>query len=244
MDIQTKQVQIPSLDILIDAYQAEPLQSGTFPAIIVFQEVFGVNAHIRQVTERLAQAGYVAIAPSLYQRTAPGFEVGYSDADLALGRHHKDLTTAAQLLADTQATIAYLQSLPQVAAQNLGCIGFCFGGHVAYLAATLPAIQATACFYGAGISLLTPGGGAPTLSRTPEIQGRLALFWGTQDPLIPLTEADTVEAALQQHHVSYQAFRYPASHGFCCDHRASFHPEAAAAAWSETFNLFQSTLKH
>lgn len=244
MDIQSTQVQIPSLDIVIDAYQAQPLQSGTFPAIIVFQEVFGVNAHIRQVTERLAEAGYIAIAPSLYQRTAPGFDLGYSDADLALGRRHKDLTTAAQLLADTEATIQYLQGLPNVAAGSLGCIGFCFGGHVAYLAATLPAIQATACFYGAGIPLFTPGGGEPTLSRTPEIQGRLALFWGTQDPLIPLAEADTVEATLRQHQIPYQAFRYPASHGFCCNHRASFDPEAAAAAWAEVFTLFATTFKN
>ncbi len=242
MEIRTARVQIPSLDILIDAYLAEPLPKGTFPGIIVFQEVYGVNDHIRQVTDRFAREGFVAIAISLFQRTALGFEVGYSESDLALGRKYKDLTTASELLADTQAAIAYLQGLPKVNRDRIGCIGFCFGGHVAYLAATLPEIKATASFYGAGIPIFTPGGGEPTLSRTPAIQGRIYLFWGTQDPLIPAEQAKAVEAALLEHHVDHRAFRYGAGHGFCCDHRSSYNADAAESAWAEVQQLFQDVL--
>lgn len=243
MNIHTQWVQIPNGDLQIDAYYAAPTESGWFPAVIVIQEIFGVNSHIRSVTERLAQEGYVAIAPAIFQRTAPGFEVGYGDHDVALGRQHKDLTTAAQLLSDIQATIVFLRQQPNVRGDRIGTIGFCFGGHVVYLAATLPDIQATASFYGAGIATLTPGGGAPTLSRTAEIQGVLYAFFGTRDPLIPIDHIDQVEAALQQGHVRHQVFRYPTDHGFFCDQRASYDPQAAAEAWSHVKALFGQVLQ-
>jgi carboxymethylenebutenolidase len=242
MEIRTASVQVPNAGLLIAAHLAEPVADGPFPAVIVFPEIFGVNAHIREVTERIAYEGYVAIAPAIYQRTAPGLAIGYTDADVALGRYHKDQTTATQLLSDTQATIAYLNALPQVKRSAIGCIGFCFGGHVAYLAATLPTIKATASFYGAGIATFTPGGGAPTLTRTPEIQGRLYAFVGTQDPLIPNDQIDQVEQALQTHQIPHQVFRYPTGHGFFCDHRNDYNPDAAADAWGHVKDLFQETL--
>ena len=241
-ETQTQTIQIPNDAVLIDTYVAQPVGLAACPAVIVFQEIFGVNAHIRAVTERIAREGYVAIAPALYQRTAPGFEVGYTDADVQLGRSYKAQTTATELLSDTQAAIAYLRTLPQVQSQAIGCIGFCFGGHVAYLAATLPDIRATASFYGAGIATMTPGGGAPTLNRTPQIQGTLYAFFGTQDPLIPNSETDQIEAALQQESQPHRVFRYPASHGFFCDQRASYQPDAAAAAWEHVRQLFQTHL--
>src|SRR6476646_10560163 len=154
--IQTQQVQISSGGLEIAAYLAQPSSSGTFPGIVVLQEIFGVNSHIRDVTERIAKQGYVAIAPALYQRQAPGFETGYTPEDIQIGRQYKDQTKASELLGDVQAAINYLKRLPNVAGDRIGCIGFCFGGHVAYLAATLPEIKATASFYGAGIATMTP----------------------------------------------------------------------------------------
>lgn len=240
--IQAEWVKVTNGDLQIDAYLAEPTGAGTFPAIIVIQEIFGVNSHIRSVTERLAAAGYVALAPAIFQRTAPGFEVGYSEADTVLGRQHKDQTKASELLSDIQATIAYLQTKANVKAGGLGTIGFCFGGHVVYLAATLPEIKATACFYGGGIATMTPGGGAPTVDRTPEIHGKLYAFFGTEDPLIPVEQIDQIAAALQQHQIDHQVFRYQAGHGFFCDQRADYKPEAAADAWSHVMQLYRGTL--
>jgi carboxymethylenebutenolidase len=208
----------------------------------VIQEIFGVNSHIRSVTERIAKAGYVAIAPAIFQRTAPGFEVGYSEADTVLGRQHKDQTTANELLSDIRATIAYLQTKANVKPGGFGSIGFCFGGHVVYLAATLPEIKATACFYGGGIATMTLGGGAPTVDRTPEIHGKLYAFFGTEDPLIPVAQIDQIEAALQQHQIDHQVFRYQAGHGFFCDQRADYRPEAAADAWNHVMQLYRDTL--
>lgn len=242
VEIRTMGTTVPNGDLQIDAYLAEPIGTGPFPAVIVIQEIFGVNAHIRDVAERIAREGFVAIAPAIYQRTAPGFEVGYSQEDTALGRTYKDQTTAAELLSDLQATIAYLRSLPAVKPDGFGAIGFCFGGHVVYLAATLPQIKATAAFYGGGIATMTPGGGAPTVTRTPEIQGILYAFFGTQDPLIPIEQIDQIETALQTHQINHRVFRYPTGHGFFCDQRQDYNPAAAADAWEQVKQLFRDNL--
>jgi carboxymethylenebutenolidase len=242
-EILTNHVKVANGDLQIAAYLAQPVGEGPFPGVVVFQEIFGVNEHIRDVTERVAKQGYVAIAPAIYQRTAPDFEVGYTEKDLEIGRYHKDKTTADQLLSDTQATINYLKSLPNTT-DAFGCMGFCFGGHVAYLAATLPEMKATGSFYGAGVATMTPGGGDPTITRTSEINGTIYLFFGNEDPLIPNEQGDRIEAELQKQQVSHRVFRYDGTdHGFFCDRRGSYNPTAAADAWNHVLQLFGETLK-
>lgn len=241
-EIQTQWVKVPNEALQIDAYLAQPQTANPVPAIIVIQEIFGVNSHIQQVTERLAQVGYVAIAPAIYQRTAPGLKLGYSTEEIAEGRKYKDQTHADELLSDIQATIAYLKTLPTVKGDAIGSIGFCFGGHVVYLAATLPEVKATASFYGAGIATMTPGGGKPTLSQTAAIAGTIYLFFGTQDNLIPNDQVEQIEVELQQHTISHKIFRYPTGHGFFCNQRTDFNPEAAADAWNRVQELFSQTL--
>jgi len=243
--IRTTPVQVPNGDLQIEAYLAEPpiasALTRTFPAIIVLQEIFGVNAHIRDVVERFAQAGYVAIAPALYQRLAPGYESGYNPDEIKQGRIYKDQTQAHELLADIQSTVTYLHTLPTVKPGAIGCIGFCFGGHVAYLAATLPELKATASFYGAGIPTFTPGGGEPTIAHTSDIQGALYAFFGMEDASIPAAHIDQIAAELQKHQISHKIFRYAgAEHGFFCDRRASYNATAAAAAWTQVQALFST----
>jgi carboxymethylenebutenolidase len=240
-------VKVMNQDLQIDAHLAEPAAQpegeGRFPAIVVIQEIFGVNEHIRDVVGRLAGLGYVAIAPAIYQRIAPGFESGYSPEEVQQGRQYKEQTRADELLSDIGATIAYLQGLPNVVDGAIGCIGFCFGGHVAYLAATLPQIKATASFYGAGIATLTPGGGQPTLTRTGEIGGELYAFFGREDGSIPEEQVDAIEAELGAQGVRHRVFRYDgAGHGFFCDRRSSYNPEAAADAWEQVQALFGRVL--
>jgi carboxymethylenebutenolidase len=242
LSIHTRWVKVANGNLHIDAFLAQPEGLGPWPGVIVFQEIFGVNDHIRDVTERIAHEGYVAIAPAIYQRFAPGFETGYTSADIDLGRRYKDQTTAAELISDTQATIAYLQALPQVKAAAIATIGFCFGGHVAYLVATLPEIKATASFYGAGIATMTPGGGVATINQTANIQGTVYAFFGDQDASIPLQQVDQIEAALSQAQIRHRIFRYPADHGFFCDQRGSYQAQAAQAAWTEVKQFFQTVL--
>lgn len=225
------------------AYLAQPKDPGAYPGIVVLQEIFGVNVHIREVTERIAKLGYVAIAPALFQRQVKDFETGYTPQDIETGRSYAMQTQASELLMDIQAAVDHLKSLPQVKKEGFGCIGFCFGGHVAYLAATLPDIKATASFYGAGITTRTPGGGNPTITRTSEIQGTLYAFFGTQDASIPLEQIDEISAALEKYNIPHRVFRYDgADHGFFCDLRASYNPKAATDAWEQVKQLFGSVL--
>jgi carboxymethylenebutenolidase len=242
-EIRTCQVQIANGALQIEAYLAEPTGGGPFPAIVVIQEIFGVNAHIRDVTERFAQIGYVAIAPAIYQRLAPGFETGYTPDAIKLGRQYKEQTKANELLSDIQATIDYLKTLPMVKSGGVGAIGFCFGGHVVYLTATLPDIKATASFYGAGIVNWTPGGGNPTVTHTKDIKGTMYVFFGEQDASIPPEHIHQIETELQKYQIPHRIFRYPdAEHGFFCDQRASYEPNAAADAWRQVQTLFQTIL--
>ena len=238
LEIRTNHVTVKNGDLNIAAYLAQPTQGGPYPGVVVIQEIFGVNSHIRDVTDRIAGLGYVAIAPAIYQRLAPGFEVGYTDADLQLGRKYKEQTTAPELLSDIQATIDFLKQRDNVKNAPFGAIGFCFGGHVTYLAATLPDIGATASFYGAGIVTGTPGGGPATVTRTAEIKGTLYGFFGTEDPLIPNSEVDQIEAELQKCKIPHRIFRYQATHGFFCEQRDSYNKDAAEDAWKQVRELF------
>ena len=120
-------------------------------------EVFGVNAWVRSVADRLAAQGIPALAVPLFARTAPELELAYETSDLAQGRAHKDATTASQILSDVSAAVVWLQQRCPHAAIDLA--GFCFGGHAALLAATLPQIRRSFDFYGAGVSRMRPGGG-------------------------------------------------------------------------------------
>ena len=144
--------------------------------VIVLPEVFGVNAWVRSVADRLAADGIPALAIPLFSRTAPDLDLGYADADLALGRSHKEATTADQILSDVAAAIAWLGTRhPQA---SIGVVGFCSEAMPRCLAATLAEVEVSVDFYGAGVSRMCPGGGPPSLNRLPQVQGRLIALCG------------------------------------------------------------------
>ena len=225
---------------------ARPAAGEPRAAVLVLPEVFGVNGWVRSVAERLAAAGYGALAMPIFARTAPDFESGYDEAGLALGREHRDAVTAAGLLADARYAIAWLQAQPRLAGQGVGCVGFCFGGHLALIAATLPEVAATCDFYGARVSNFRPGGGPPTLELLPQIGGDLLCFSGDQDPLMPRQELAAIDAAIasaqQLGHVRQHIVAAGAGHGFMCEARRDFHPQASGQGWSEMLALFGKTL--
>ncbi|MDX2083939.1 MAG: dienelactone hydrolase family protein [Candidatus Melainabacteria bacterium] len=234
----------------MEVFVARPAQAagkgqGPWPVVLVWMEIFGVNEHIVQVTERVAAEGYVAVALNYYHRTTPNLTLGYTEADVAIGRQHKEQTTTEGLLADAQAVLRFLATLPEVlTTEQVGVMGFCYGGHVAYLlAAMLPQVAATASFYGGGIAVSAPGGGHPTVCRTPGIRGEILCLFGDEDPLIPLEQVDAIVGALQHSGTKHQVVRYPgAGHGFFCNARADYHEAAAADAWQRMLSLFQSHL--
>ncbi|MGI0480923.1 dienelactone hydrolase family protein [Geminocystis sp. CENA526] len=239
MNITTSIETIPNQELLIKGFLAQPDSNEILPAIIVVQEIFGVNEHIKDVTCRIAKEGYIAIAPAIYQRQAPNFSVGYTPEDITIGRVYKNQTKAEELLSDIQATIDYLYTLPNVKKTGVGSIGFCFGGHVTYLTATLPDIKVTASFYGAGITDWCPNEKNATMTRTKDIKGKIYGFFGEKDASIPFEQIDRIENELQKYNKDYRIFRYPnADHGFFCDRRASYHEESAKDSWEKVLELF------
>ena len=220
-------------------------------------EVFGINGWIRSVTQRLAEAGYGALAVPLFSRTAPELELGYGPDDLALGRSHKERTRTDQLLTDVALAADWLQEqgpapATGAAAEGLGCVGFCFGGHVALLASTLPAVAATVDFYGAGVASGRPGGGPASLELVPSIGGTLLCICGDGDPLIPPADVVAIEAALSAANATrvladaqampHRLVLLEGGHGFMCSSRPDHRPEAAAAGWSLLLETFDQVL--
>ena len=201
--------------------------------VLVLPEVFGVNRWVRSVAQRVADAGVPALAMPLFARTAPDLALGYGPEDLLEGRRHKDATTAVQIQADVAAAITWLQQRCPKA--RVTVVGFCFGGHAALLAATHPQVVSTFDFYGAGVSRMRPGGGPPSLECLAQIRGRLTCFCGTEDPLIPPEDRAAIQAALLSGDPSASRFRYVevpgADHGFMCEARSSFDPQASTLGW-------------
>jgi len=216
--------------------------------VLVLPEVFGINPWVRSVAERLAAQGYGALAVPLFSRTAPDLELPYDEAALLEGRSHKDRTTTPQLLDDLALAADWLGQAVDRPGAGLGCVGFCFGGHVAMLAATLPSVAATVSCYGAGVASGRPGGGPPTLDLVPSIPGRVLCLLGREDPLIPASDRDAIEAAL----AAANRGRLPGTghclqvleggHGFLCEARADHHPSSAQQGWAELLGWLEQGL--
>jgi carboxymethylenebutenolidase len=207
----------------MNAYVARPADGAPRPGLMVFQEAFGVNAHIRDVTERCARAGVVAIAPELFHRTAPGFEAAYTDFPATVP--HMKAMTVEGLMQDIRAAYDWLQGDPQVRKDAIASIGFCMGGRASFLAnATVP-LQAAISFYGGGI--------APALlPQVASLHATMLFFWGGRDKHIGPEQIRAVIDECKRLGKPYVNVEISdADHGFFCDARASYHPEAASLAW-------------
>jgi carboxymethylenebutenolidase len=206
------------------AYAARPAEGGKFPGMLVFQEAFGVNAHIRDVTERFAREGYVAIAPELFHRTAPGFEGRYDDFPSAM-KHLQALTEAGQS-ADIRAAYDWLRGQAQVSPERIASIGFCMGGRTSFLACATVPLQASISFYGGGIA-------QGLLPRAGDLRAPILLFWGGLDHHITVEHTRAVEDALTKAQKPYVNVNFSdADHGFFCDVRPSYNARAASLAWN------------
>lgn len=210
-------------------YVARPPASNA-PAILVFQEAFGVNAHIRDVTERFAKRGYLAAAPELFHRTAPGFESGYDDFEVV--RPHISALTPEGIEADARATYELVRSAPSVV-----CVGFCMGGRVSFIANSILPLHAAVSFYGGGI--------APALlDRASRQNAPLLMFWGGLDKHIGEDQRGAVRGALMKASKPFiETLMSFADHGFFCDQRASYNPDAAREAWALTASFLDARAK-
>lgn len=215
------------------AYLARPAGAGPWPAVLVIQEAFGLNAHVKDVARRVADEGYVTLAPDLFYRGGKGRTAGYDELPKALelmGALKDD-----EIVADVGSAIAYLERQPNVRAHRIGITGFCMGGRVSYLAAcALPdKITAAVPYYGGGIPV----------ERTTTLRAPVLAFFGEDDPFIPLDAVERLRAEAKRLGKRVEIVVYPkAPHGFFCNERDSYRPEAAADAWQRTKAFLKSHL--
>lgn len=207
---------------VLDAYRVEV--SNAWGAVVLIQEIFGVNGHIRAVADRLGQAGLNVLAPALFDRLQPKVSLGYDSADIAEGRKFRTAISWAQATQDVSAAVGALAATFPVAT-----MGFCWGGSVSWLAASQLSVRASVCYYGGQIHAL----------REHAPQKPVLLHFGQHDALIPLEQVEALKALYPQAatHV------YAAGHGFNCDQRADFDPAAAGQAWERTLDFLRLHLK-
>jgi carboxymethylenebutenolidase len=195
-------------------------------AVVVIQEIFGVNHHIRAVCDRLASEGYVAIAPAIFDRVERNFQSGYSPDEVAVARRFIANPNWAAMLRDTQAAIDAVRSVGPV-----GIIGFCLGGSIAYAAATkLSGLSAAIGYYGGAIVRFA--------DDKPKVATQL--HFGEKDAGIPLSDVETIRAKRPDVEIHI----YPgAQHGFHCDERASYDKTSADIAWPRSMSFLAKHLR-
>ena len=245
MEIVTERIEIPLTGGgVMGGYLARPAGTECLPAVVVYMEIFGVNSHIRDVVERVASEGYVALAPDFFHRSGPGAEYSYDEAGFAQGMQLLNRLAADEMISDAQATLDCLRARPDVRGDRIGCMGFCIGGHMTYLTACETDVVAAASFYGGGIAAAEgPGGQESTLGRTGKLSGRLLCLFGEKDAFIPLDQVDEIRGALEAAGGGHEVVVYPgADHGFFCDQRDAFQQDAASDAWERVKSLFRDQL--
>ena len=246
MSIQTKEVEITTAaGVTMGGYLALPEGEGPHPAVLVFMEIFGVNDHIQDVTRRVAEEGYVALAPDYFHRTGAGMQLAYTEDGMAAGMEQLNQLVAEQMISDAKDAISFLRGRDDVVSDRIGAMGFCIGGHMTYLTACETDIAASASYYGGGIAAEEgPGGAVPTISRTLKISGRIQCYFGGKDALIPQRQVDDIRNALESAGVAHEVQVYDdADHGFHCDQRPTYHEASAKDAWRRTFELFGNVLR-
>ncbi|MCY1266010.1 Carboxymethylenebutenolidase [compost metagenome] len=223
--IRTNWISIPASDGgAYEGYLALP-PTGTGPGLVLFQEISGVNRHIRAVADQYAQLGFVVLAPDVFWRQAPRDSFAYVGDEAARARDMLIRADMAEIVADLEGTVRTLRERPEVTG-GVGALGFCIGGRLAYLAAAAGLVDAAACYYGGGIQ--------DQLQKAAAVCCPMQFHYGETDPMIPLAAVERVQAAFSDRDTA-KFFIYPgASHGFNCWERASYQPLAAMQAHGRT----------
>jgi len=241
--MQTQWLTLHTADGPMRAYYAAPDGAGPGPAVVVLQEAFGVNAYVRSVCDRLADAGFVALAPELFHRSGAHVEVAYTELPTAISAIMQ--LTLPQIEEDCAAAVAALRERKEVDPKRLGVIGFCFGGYCAIAAGLTTAVAAVVAFYPGGLCEARPGRQTPPLlDRIPNLRAATLVNFGGADQGITPENVGAVKLALEKSPSQHKVNVYPgAGHGFHSHDRATaFHPQAAEDAWHATLGWLTDML--
>lgn len=215
----TQWIDVEGRDGSFGAYLALP-PAGRGPGLLLLQEIFGVNEHIRGVAEQYALAGFVVLAPDLFWRQGARIELGYDGADWERARQLKATVTQDAVVRDMQATLATLRHRAECSGRA-GAIGYCVGGKLAFTAAALCGVEAAVAYYGGGIQ--------DQLDLAPRIDCPIQFHYAELDDHIPTEAVDAVRQAVVDKDAEVYVYA-GAQHGFNCWARANYGPAAAALA--------------
>lgn len=239
---EDRRVTIATVDGPMGGFLARPEAAGPLPGVVVVQEAFGVNDHIRDVCRRLARAGYVALAPEMFHREGAGIEIPYGDMAKAMAQ--LALLTNDGLEVDLAAALDHLRGEEDVDTWRVGLVGFCVGGFAAFLGACRLDPAATVSFYGGGIARSRPNLKLePVLETADAIDAPLLCLFGSEDSGIPPADVEAIRARLETRAIGCEVHVYEgAKHAFFCDQRPAYDKEAAGDAWQRTLDWFERHL--
>lgn len=241
MTVHNSHVHVEHDGSSMPAYMARPdPASGPHPAVIVLQEIFGVNKEVRRIADLVASAGYVAFAPNYYHRTHPNLDEPYTPEGFERGFKVAAQVSRDSLGKDVAASIAWLNQQDFVKPGKVATWGFCFGGSTAFLTATLPGLEGAVCFYGSSIAGPFANGEPEGLTVAKDIKIPLLLAFGGQDDSIPLDKINRIRETLDAAGADFQIQIYPnVGHAFFRGSSSDMHSEVVADAW----NLVQAFFK-
>ncbi len=225
-------------------YLFRPVAEGRYPGIVLYSEIFQLTGPIRRAASFLAGHGYIVAVPEIYHELEPaGTMLAYDQAGADQGNHDKYAKELSSYDADARAVLDHLKSMPACSGK-LGVLGICLGGHLAFRAAMQPDVAATVCFYATDIHTGTLGKGKndDTLARAAEIAGELLLFWGRQDPHVPLEGRTRIRARLDEAGLNFTWHEVNGAHAFLRDEGPRYDPALAAQCLTQALELFHRRL--
>jgi carboxymethylenebutenolidase len=242
MVVTTEYHDIPLGGSPMRTFVAAPTAAGRYPGIWCYSDIFQLTPPLLRFCVRLAGYGFVAAAPEIYRRIErPGTVIPFDDAGRTRGLEDARKMPVAHFDEDCRAGLDWLSKHDKVAPGQIGVVGFCLGGHLAFRAAFQPDVRATVCYYGTGIhdGKLGQDADAGSLARAGEIRGELLMIFGTKDPHVPEDGRAIIDQGLRASGARYRTLLYPAEHAFTRDEGPRFDPEATDQSFAEMISLFR-----
>jgi carboxymethylenebutenolidase len=233
METNSSWIDIATADGSFGAYLSLP-RGGKGPGIVLLQEIFGVNQHIRNVADQYAADGYVVLAPDMFWRQAPRIELAYDDASWKRAVELMQANDFTKAQADIAATVHALRALPATGGEKVASIGFCYGGRLSFHTAANGLVDAAVCYYGGGIQ--------NALERASQVKVPMVLHFGGADAHIPAEAVKSIAETFDDNEQVAIHVYAGAQHGFNCNHRASYQQRAAAQAHGNTLLFLGETL--
>ncbi|MFN8673587.1 MAG: dienelactone hydrolase family protein [Candidatus Sericytochromatia bacterium] len=231
METKNKWESINVGDKNMSLFLAYPYSEKKLPVVVLFQEIFGVNHHIRDVAERIAKEGYFVVAPDLFHREIERYEADYNEEGMKKGFELYPKITNEIFLNDVKYVFDSLKNYENANTEEVFTMGFCMGGRLTYLSACEFKLKGALSFYGGGLA-------QTLLDKTNKISCPIKLFFGGKDSYISHENVEQIRNSLTENKKDFEIFFYPeADHGFFCNERGSYNPEAASDAW-EKVKLF------